>query len=157
MIFCVMMALLHYHYSKLPRIHMHKHGLKMKWRCGRKVSVSNRFYPPTAGEIFQIQYPHQCVNSPFIFSSQTDQPRELPLLHPHSSPDPSHYSQVWNLQLQKKLFFFLFRATPAAIWTFPGQGSNGSCSCRPQPQPQPCGIQATSATYTTAHGGPLTH
>ena len=31
-------------------------------------------------------------------------------------------------------------------------GSNWSCSCQPTAQPQQCGIQATSVTYTTAHG-----
>ena len=45
------------------------------------------------------------------------------------------------------------------IWRFPGQGSNRSCSHRPTPQPQQRGIQAASATYTTAHGNArsLTH
>ena len=28
---------------------------------------------------------------------------------------------------------------------------NWSCSCRPMPEPQQHGIQASSATYTTAH------
>ena len=35
---------------------------------------------------------------------------------------------------------------------FPGQGSNQSSSCWPTPEPQKFGIQATSATYTTAQG-----
>ena len=41
----------------------------------------------------------------------------------------------------------------------PRLGSNQSCSCWPTPQPQQCGIQATSATYTIAHGNArsLTH
>ena len=38
-------------------------------------------------------------------------------------------------------------------------GSNWSCSHQPMPEPQQRGIQATSVTYTTAHGnaGSLTH
>ena len=41
----------------------------------------------------------------------------------------------------------------------PSQGSNWSCSYRPTSQPQQRGIQAMSATYTTAHGntGSLTY
>lgn len=43
MIFCVMMALHHYHYSELPCLHMHKHSVEMKHRCGRKVN-HNQFF-----------------------------------------------------------------------------------------------------------------
>ena len=44
-------------------------------------------------------------------------------------------------------------------WKFPGQGSNWSCSCQLTLQPQQCRIQATSVTYTMAHGNArsLTH
>jgi len=58
------------------------------------------------------------------------------------------------------LFLFLsFQGCICGIWKFPGWGSNPSYSCQPMPQPQQCSIQATSATYTTAHGnaGSLTH
>ena len=57
------------------------------------------------------------------------------------------------------LSFCLFWGRSCGIWRFPGWGSNQSCSCRPTPEPQQCGIQAASATYTTAHGntGSLTH
>ena len=60
--------------------------------------------------------------------------------------------------------FFLFpfvvsRASPAAYGGSQARGSDRSCSRRPTPQPQPHGIQAASATYTTARGnaGSLTH
>ena len=49
-------------------------------------------------------------------------------------------------------FIFLFLAFIGrmySIWKFPGQGSNWSYSC--PLKPQQCGIQAMSATYTTAH------
>ena len=41
----------------------------------------------------------------------------------------------------------------------PGLGVNWSYSCQPTPQPQQRGIQATSVTYTAAHGNArsLTH
>ena len=56
-------------------------------------------------------------------------------------------------------FFRAFQGCTHGIWRFPGQGSNWSYSCWPTPQPQQCRIQATSATYTTAHGNArcLTH
>ena len=55
------------------------------------------------------------------------------------------------------LLFCLFRAEPKAYGG--SSESNQSCSCWPTPQPQQHGIQATSVTYTTAHGnaGSLTH
>ena len=45
------------------------------------------------------------------------------------------------------------------MWKVPGSGSKQSCSCWPTPQPQQHRIQATSATYFTAHShvGCLTH
>ena len=41
----------------------------------------------------------------------------------------------------------------------PRLGVSWSCSCQPRPEPQQLGIQASSATYTTAHGNArsLTH
>ena len=42
------------------------------------------------------------------------------------------------------------RAAPAAYGG--SQAMGRICSCQPTPQPQQCGIRATSATYTTAHG-----
>ena len=51
------------------------------------------------------------------------------------------------------LFIYLFfYGRTSSTWRFPGEGSNQSCSCWPMPQPQQCQIQATSETYTTAHG-----
>ena len=51
-------------------------------------------------------------------------------------------------------FFLLFSATPAAYGSsqarFPGGIRASAASLHHSPQP--CGIQATSATYTTAHG-----
>jgi len=61
------------------------------------------------------------------------------------------------------LFFFLFfchfLGRSCGIWRFPGYELNQSCIHQPTPEPQQRGIQATSATYTTAHGnaGSLTH
>ena len=48
--------------------------------------------------------------------------------------------------------FAIFSGHSHSIWRFPGWGSNRSYSRRPTPGPQQCGIRATSATYTTAHG-----
>ena len=56
------------------------------------------------------------------------------------------------------LFYFIlfFRARPAAYGSSQAGGggvvSNQNCSCQPTPQPQQHRIQATSVTYTTAHG-----
>ena len=47
-------------------------------------------------------------------------------------------------------FFFFFLGPHLPHMDVPRQGSNRSCSCWPMPQPH--GIQAASATYTTAHG-----
>ena len=57
------------------------------------------------------------------------------------------------------LSFCLLRATPGGTWRFPDQWSNWSYSCQPMLQLQQRQIQASSATYTTAHGntGSLTH
>ena len=68
--------------------------------------------------------------------------------------------QVWKLFFRFCFFFFcLFRAGLAAYWGSQVRGSNQSPNRRPTPQPQQHGIQATSATYATAHGdaGSLTH
>ena len=59
-------------------------------------------------------------------------------------------------------FFCLFAISLGrshSIWRFPGEGTSWSCSHRPTPEPQQCGIRASSATYTAAHGnaGSLTH
>ena len=58
------------------------------------------------------------------------------------------------------LFFFpvFSRAAPTAYGGFQARGSNRSCSRWHMPETQQCGIQATSAKYTTAHNaGSLTH
>ena len=47
---------------------------------------------------------------------------------------------------------FIFGPTLAAYGGSQARGSYGSYSCWPTPQPQQCGIRATSATCTTAHG-----
>ena len=57
-------------------------------------------------------------------------------------------------------FFFLFRATPAAYGSSPGQGLNRAIAASLHtPQPQQLGIRAASVTYAVAHGneGSLTH
>ena len=51
-------------------------------------------------------------------------------------------------------------AAPAAHASSRARGPVGAAAAgRPAPQPQPCGIRATAATYTTAHGNgaSLTH
>ena len=55
--------------------------------------------------------------------------------------------------------FLLFRAPPSAYGGSQARGLNQSYICQPRPQPQQCRMQATSATYTTAHGNAtsLTH
>ena len=57
------------------------------------------------------------------------------------------------------VLFMLFRAIPASYAGSQPRGSNQSCSHWPTPQPQQRQSQATSATYSTAHGntGSLTH
>ena len=52
-----------------------------------------------------------------------------------------------------------FQSLICGIWKFPGEGLNWSCSCWPTPEPQQHGIQAPSATYTTApvNARSLTH
>ena len=59
------------------------------------------------------------------------------------------------------IFFFLllFRAAPEAYGSSQARGLNWNFSCLPTPEPQQCGTQATSATYTIAHGntGSPTH
>ena len=59
----------------------------------------------------------------------------------------------------KFLSFWHFLGRFCGMWRFPGWRSNWSCSCWPTPEPQQLGIQASSATYTTAHGNArsLTH
>ena len=68
---------------------------------------------------------------------------------------------VFAVSRQKCIFlFFLYRATSVAYGSSQARGQIGAAavthSCL---QPQQCQIQATSATYTTAHGNPrsLTH
>lgn len=46
------------------------------------------FYPPTAGEIFQIKYP-SIVSSQFIFNLQTTDKPGGPPLWPTLTPNPS--------------------------------------------------------------------
>ena len=53
------------------------------------------------------------------------------------------------------LFFVLFCFLELHPWQCGSsqvRGSNQNYSCRPIPQPQQLGIQASSVTYTTAHG-----
>ena len=67
--------------------------------------------------------------------------------------------------LMKWLFFFfffffcLFRATPTAYGNFQARGQIGTVATDLTPQPEQHQIQATSATYTTAHSNTksLTH
>ena len=75
---------------------------------------------------------------------------------------PVTICQIVTFQQLLLLFFFffflIFRAAPTAC-KFPGEGLNQSYRCWPISQPQQCGIQASSATYTRAHGntGSPTH
>ena len=82
---------------------------------------------------------------------------------PHYTRRISVFTFLQYLEFFFSFFFFwsfcLFCGRSCGIWRFPGQGSNGTCRCRPTPEPEQHGIQAESATYTTAHGNirSLTH
>ena len=58
-------------------------------------------------------------------------------------------------------FFWSFFFLGPHLWHMevPRLGVEAELSCQPTPQPQPFQIQATSATYTTAHSNTrsLTH
>ena len=59
-------------------------------------------------------------------------------------------------------FFFIFafsRAAPMAYGGSQARGLIGAAAAKPTPEPQQHGIQAATATYTTAHSnaGFLTH
>ena len=58
-----------------------------------------------------------------------------------------------------KYSFLLFRATLASYGSSQARGSNQRYNCQSAPQPQQHQIQASSLTYTKAHGNPgsLTH
>ena len=74
-------------------------------------------------------------------------------------------TQVFCLFVCLFLFFgglfvcLLFRAAPTAYGDSQARGLNRSHSCQHRPQPKQRRIQATSSTYTTAHGNArsLTH
>ena len=63
------------------------------------------------------------------------------------------------LTLLLLLLLLLFRASPTTYGDLQARGPFGATGCRPTPQLQQCRIQASSATYTTAHGSTrsLTH
>ena len=72
------------------------------------------------------------------------------------SPSTGNWESVLLTLLQVRLsffFFFFFGGGPHThgIQRFPGWGSNWNCSCQPMRQPQQHQIQASSATYSTAH------
>ena len=90
----------------------------------------------------------------FCFSSQN--------MVPFSSADTSsfpfprpHYLReglLTKIYLQLFFSFCIFRGTPAAFGSSQARGRIGVVAPpMPTAQPQQCGIQATSATYTTAH------
>ena len=84
----------------------------------------------------------------------TRTPLVLHTLHSHPFPTHTHTQQCI-------FFFFSCQGHTCGMWKFPGQGQNWSCPCQPTPQAQaqPHQTQASSATYTTAHGnaGSLAH
>ena len=61
--------------------------------------------------------------------------------------------------MAQKCSLFLGGGLHIGIWRFSGEESNQSYSCQPVPQPQQCGIQVTSASYTTVRSSArsLTH
>ena len=64
---------------------------------------------------------------------------------------------LFSIEIYKTFFFF--RATPMAYGNSQASGLTGAIAARPTPQPQQRQIQASSVTYTTAHGNArlLTH
>ena len=60
---------------------------------------------------------------------------------------------------QKKIFFYLFRATPTAYGGSQARGLIGAVAAKTRPEPQQLGTRAASATYTSAHSNAesLTH
>ena len=62
------------------------------------------------------------------------------------------FKHIYTYSFLLLLSFCHFLGHSHNTWRFPGQGSNRSCSHQPTPEPQQLGIQAASATYTTAHG-----
>ena len=108
---------------------------------------------PESGIISELQlwpmlhlWQHQILNS---FCWAADQTCILVLQR-------YHHSVVPQQKFLGLTFFCFFDSLALQPWHM--EGSNGSCSRWPTPQPQQCQIQATSVTYTTAHGNarPLT-
>ena len=80
-------------------------------------------------------------------------------MHVHTAETPSAEARALtkpgHILRFTELFFFFFKGRTHGIWGFPSQGSNQSFSHWPTSQPQQHRIQASSATYTTAHRNPL--
>ena len=102
------------------------------------------------------------INVTNMFSSVSLFKTNLPFCAKHTHKDVlSNRFPISKIPPLAFFFFFFLIFLGPHQWHMevPRQGPNQSCSCRPMPQPQQHGIQATSATYTTAHGnaGSLTH
>ena len=80
-----------------------------------------------------------------------------------SKPSPSwfsgyHLDHSCTDSHKRQGLFFSFLSFSFPFWPYPWHmevprlGSNRSCSRQPIPEPQQCRIQATSVTFTTAHG-----
>ena len=116
--------------------HMEVPRLGSNWSCS---------YPPTPQPqkhwLEPSQNPHSDLNP---WAGIRTQPK------PKLGLEPTDFLFIY-------LFTLLFRATPTAIWRFPGKGRIRAVAATPQPQQWR--IQAASATYTTAHDntGSLIH
>jgi len=102
---------------------------------------SSIFFYTNENTILEIPSMMQCVpivHSFFLWRSIT--------LYRYTN---SVYPFTGNLHFT--LFFCLLWATPMAYGGSQAR-ANWSCSYPPTPHPQQCQIQATSATYITAHG-----
>ena len=81
----------------------------------------------------------------------------MPQVRPKEKKKKERKKRNYNKSQFFFLSFSLFRAAPAAYGG--SQAPNQSRSHRPTPQPQQHGIQAMTATFSTAHGNAssLTH
>ena len=104
-----------------------------------------------------------------ILFKESRHPQNMPLICYYVSDANFFASLSWVTTSTKEIQVKLLRLSSPPRLFFKGPymwhmevlslGSDRSSSCQPTPQPQPREIQATSATYTTAHGNarPLAH
>ena len=61
---------------------------------------------------------------------------------------------AFEIIIDSKKFFCLFKGRTCGIWKFLGWWLNWSCGCWSTPQPRQPRIRAASVTYTTSHSNP---